>query len=244
MGLRNLRISQSPALPYALSSAEPMDQPSCFERLIMETQALKSLRLALPLSLLRNHDLMTGTGCPAITYLDVDLMRLSPDVLLGICIALKPTLKLLAICDITLRTDVRDILPIYEALKESIEGLYVTSKYYLTPILHLSFPKLRVLGLQGFLNSMDHWPSQDIQFAQAPIEIIAVKHRSRVGGQDELPVDTVSKFPQLKKLVFLECYDQVDDLPAPLYLAACEARNIECVYLAHEDVSRIMVSLK
>ncbi|PLW37602.1 hypothetical protein PCASD_09028 [Puccinia coronata f. sp. avenae] len=35
-GLQNLRIN-------ALSSAKPMDQPSCFERLIMETQALNRL---------------------------------------------------------------------------------------------------------------------------------------------------------------------------------------------------------
>jgi hypothetical protein len=53
--------------------------PSRFDALMLEAQGLKSLKIMLPLSLPSIPDLLAGAQYPAITYLKVDVLTLSPD---------------------------------------------------------------------------------------------------------------------------------------------------------------------
>ncbi|PLW48113.1 hypothetical protein PCASD_03610 [Puccinia coronata f. sp. avenae] len=69
----------------------------CFHSLMMEAHGLKSLKLWSPVSLPCKPDLMTEARYPAITHLKVHIDRLDPDVLLGISIAIKASLKLLSL---------------------------------------------------------------------------------------------------------------------------------------------------
>jgi hypothetical protein len=69
--------------------------PVCFHLLLIEAQGLKSLQLAVPVFPPGQPHPITGTQYPAITQLDIDLLHLSPEDILSISIALKPSLKLL-----------------------------------------------------------------------------------------------------------------------------------------------------
>jgi hypothetical protein len=171
---------------------------------------------------------MDGTRYLAITHLHVDLAHLSLELILTICIALKPTLNLLSLCDYSRRTKVELLLPIYESLQERIQGLYVWSTSHFTPILNLSFPKLRMLAIDDSFQSIDSWLNQDVR---APIEMIAVHYRFIDAYPNYFPVDTFSKFPRLKRIVFMRCYRADDDLAAHRFFAVCETLNIKCIYV-------------
>jgi hypothetical protein len=71
----------------------------CFHSLMMEAHGLKSLKLWSPVSLPCKPDVMAEARYPAITHLKVHIDRLDPDVLLGISIAIKASLKLLSLED-------------------------------------------------------------------------------------------------------------------------------------------------
>ncbi|PLW14608.1 hypothetical protein PCANC_20410 [Puccinia coronata f. sp. avenae] len=241
--LQTLRLDLAWPHPTQLGTAVATDHPSCLNRLLVEAQSLKSLRLALPVSLpvslLLKPDLMAGIQYPAITHLELSLDDLSLDVALGISIALKPTLKLLSVCHSLPMDETRNaylLRPVYEALRESIEGLAVSSHSCLTPLLNLSFPKLRYLAKFGRLEaeSTIDLLSQGM-LSQSPIQVIAL-----CPSYDFTVVDTFSAFPQLQKVVFM---DAGPDKPRPP-LAAFKARKIECIFVDHTDVSRIMASQK
>jgi hypothetical protein len=77
--------------------------------------------------------------------------QLSPEMMLRISIALKPTLKVLAIHDDHNKTDAQLLLPICKTLRESLEGLSTGSMSYLVPAYNLSFPKLRMIAVDHYL---------------------------------------------------------------------------------------------
>ncbi|PLW53276.1 hypothetical protein PCANC_06173 [Puccinia coronata f. sp. avenae] len=123
-GLQTLYLCYTYWRRCELDSTVAMDDPTWFNSLIMEVQTLKSLRLSLPLSLPCKPDpiKMAGTQYPSITHLTVNIGHLSLEVLLALCTAFKPTLKLLSIFDTALETDVQLLLPIYETLPKATDA--------------------------------------------------------------------------------------------------------------------------
>jgi hypothetical protein len=218
----------------------PPPDPICFNSLLLEAQGLKSLHLALPVSLppLEPGQMLGNSPYPAITHLDVEVTCLSPNVILGLSIALKPSLKLLSINDFGRSTDASLLLPVYESLRGTIEGLSVTSTTSLTPILDLTFPKLRVFAVHDSRDSLSDLLVRRL-FSHAPIEVIAISSDSAKGSKPTFAPDPFTNLPQLQKLVFMNT--PCDYSPAPMYLDTCQAHHVKCVYLDHNDISLIMV---
>jgi hypothetical protein len=183
---------------------------------------------------------MAGASYPAITQLEVEVTtNFDPDVILGISIALKPTLKLFSLHNFVHETDAQPLLPVYETLRENIEGLSVTDSCSLSPILHFCFPKLRVLAIHGWLDSLVDLLTQGI-FSQSPIDTIAINSSIAMATPDHLKFNTLSHVPHLRKLVWMNIKPYFS--PPRLCLAACEAHHIKYIYLCHDKLSQIMVS--
>ncbi|PLW58893.1 hypothetical protein PCANC_00433 [Puccinia coronata f. sp. avenae] len=210
------------------------EHPSWLNSLMMEAQGLKLLQLALPLFQMSIPDLMAGARYPAITYLKVDVVRIRPNVLLSIATALKPSLKFLSLANCVEHT-VQLLLPVYETLRETLEGFSVSFTQSLTPIRNLSFSKLRVLAVYWLT---DFGLLSQPLFSQSPIEILAIAASSTT--LDPLTLDTFSKLPQLKKLVFMEA--RPDYSPPTTWLKVCEARHIKCINVDHSELSLLAVS--
>ncbi|PLW47749.1 hypothetical protein PCANC_11445 [Puccinia coronata f. sp. avenae] len=192
--------------------------PACFHSLIMQLQGLNSLDLAVRFSVpCVYHNL--GACYPAITHLNVNVDHVGSDLFLAISIALKPSLKFL-VFDECVGDNVGDLLPVYETLRETLEGLQVPNDECLAPLLHLSFPKLRVFAIWESLN-FDFL--RQAFFAQSPIEVIAIVPSGRT-ALDTFRLDTLSNLTRLKKVVVL--YTQPDYKPPPICLNACEAQSV------------------
>jgi hypothetical protein len=231
--LENLQLHpQSLFIPSELAEANRTS--ASFNLLMMEAQGLKLLQLALPLFQMSIPDLMAGARYPAITYLKVDVVRIRPNVLLSIATALKPSLKFLSLANCVEHT-VQLLLPVYETLRETLEGFSVSFTQSLTPIRNLSFSKLRVLAVYWLT---DFGLLSQPLFSQSPIEILAIAASSTT--LDPLTLDTFSKLPQLKKLVFMEA--RPDYSPPTTWLKACEARHIKCINVDHSELSLLAVS--
>jgi hypothetical protein len=212
---------------------------------MMEARGLKTLQLDLPVSLPCHPDLVSGTPFPD---LELHAESLNPDVMLGICNALKPSLKFLTFRgSVTFRVLVREsfvhrLLPLCETLRESLEALSVEDIRFLRPTLHLSFPKLRVLVIP--------WTNQALSLLNlnmlAPTKILAIDPFSlTVGGKsDTFTVEGLSSLPQLEKLVLLRANQR--DRSSAVFLAACQARNINCIFIrgVHNSVSEFRSRLK
>ncbi|PLW20384.1 hypothetical protein PCANC_12773 [Puccinia coronata f. sp. avenae] len=200
--------------------------PACFHSLIMQLQGLKSLDLAVRFSVpCVCHNL--GACYPAITYLNVNVDHMGSDLFLAISIALKPSLKFLAF-DECVGDNVGDLLPVYETLRETLEGLQVPNDECLAPLLHLSFPKLRVFGI---------WepPNFDLLrqvfFAQSPIQIIAIGLAHRTTQLDTtFKLDSLSHLTRLKRFGFMHA--EPDYEPPPVCLNACKAHRLRFFILS------------
>lgn len=210
-------------IPSGLAAADT----SSFNALMMEAQGLRSLTLASPVLLPCKPELMAGLKYPSITHLEVEANKdFDSDALLGISIALKPSVKHLTVHDFAFVT-VTPLLPIYETLRETIEVLVVNHGSCLSPILHLMFLELRILVVHDGLDSFANLLSQGL-FSQAPIRTLAIHSFSIKMSRGIFTVDTFSKLPQLQLLVFMDALSTDYSLP-PGYLSACKARNIKCV---------------
>ncbi|PLW05625.1 hypothetical protein PCANC_25924 [Puccinia coronata f. sp. avenae] len=230
--LQNLRldISQWPSGDSAFMEAHP----ACFDSLLTAARGLKSLQLALPVSLPRQPDLTAAAGIPAITHLKVDVDCVDPAALLDIAIVLKPSLKSLSLGNCG-EIDVKLLLPVFETLNQTLQGLFVTSTSYLTPILSLGFPNLRVLAIHGAFDSNFlrlNWT----MFCQLSIEAFAITYVKMKNSPEYFTLDMFS--PLLKEWIFMKAPPGYS--PPPIYLNACEARHVKCISVGHEEVSLIM----
>jgi hypothetical protein len=94
---------------------------------------------------------MVGAPYPPISHLEIEICDFDPQVLLGISIALKSSLKLLSLHQFVCGLDPEPLLPVYETLRETlmretlegIEGISVNAGFlvFVTPMLHGLFPK-------------------------------------------------------------------------------------------------------
>ncbi|KAA1084423.1 hypothetical protein PGT21_027524 [Puccinia graminis f. sp. tritici] len=211
--------------------------PDCFNSLVVGIKNLKSLFLALPLSLPRRFGFSSGIQYPAITHLHIDLAAQTPGVILSLAIALKSSLRVLSL-HANRSYDTGLVLPLYETLRETLEGLAVTTESLLAPILDFKFPKLKTITVQCLYNSVANLFSQDI-FVHAPIQVIALNSRSACWSKLTFKQDPFTNLRNLQKMVFLAT--DGDYSPLPQFLAACEAHHIKCEYLDHSDVFLVMM---
>ncbi|KAI7960222.1 hypothetical protein MJO29_005290 [Puccinia striiformis f. sp. tritici] len=234
--LRDLRLSDSRWQSALRQDEFPPFDPDGFTALMMAAPRLESLRLGLPVSL------QLVPGLPAITYLNINVPRMSPDVILGLTIAFKHSLKVVSFEDDNAGFDAQTLLPAYENLRETLEGLSVSQSDLLTPILDLNFPKLRVVSVDWCQrsNPITNWLAQDM-FLYAPIQVIGIGSASAKWSRAELPIDQFENLPKLKQLVFTAASSKFS--APPTYLDACKAHRVECVYVDYQDISMMMVSI-
>ncbi|KNF01242.1 hypothetical protein PSTG_05599 [Puccinia striiformis f. sp. tritici PST-78] len=230
--LRDLRIScwKIPEERLAPPDLE------CFNDLVVAAHRLESLHLETPIRLTFVSNLL-----PAITYLEVDITSTTSDTFTDLAIALKPSLRVLELnsYDALDPDDIPQLLPAFEALRETLEAISLTSTRLLEPLLELSFPKLRVLSVSRWFEPT-HQIMCRTMFTKAPIEVIAMAsdemHWEEPGFQ--FPLDLFSNMPKLRKLVFMDATPDFET--RPIYHRPCEAHNIECVAIDHYETLRIM----
>lgn len=210
---------------------------TCLNSLLTQAQALKLLEVGLPVRFpsMPAADLQNKVVAryPAITYLKVDTMSLSPDALLNLSRVLKPTLKLLSIRDFSADRHADLFVPVYETLKDTLEGLSVICTESAQQIRHLSFPKLRVLAI--------HWLSDFSLlskpiFSQSPIETVAINSSYML--LDGVTRGAFSPLAHLKQFVIMDA--PPDYTPSQMWLDACEARHVKCINIYQSDLSLLM----
>ncbi|KAI9622900.1 hypothetical protein H4Q26_014839 [Puccinia striiformis f. sp. tritici PST-130] len=204
--LRDLRLSDSRWQSALRQDEFPPFDPDGFTALMMAAPRLESLRLGLPVSL------QLVPGLPAITYLNINVPRMSPDVILGLTIAFKHSLKVVSFEDDNAGFDAQTLLPAYENLRETLEGLSRS-------------------------NPITNWLAQDM-FLYAPIQVIGIGSASAKWSRAELPIDQFENLPKLKQLVFTAASSKFS--APPTYLDACKAHRVECVYVDYQDISMMM----
>ncbi|KAI7960220.1 hypothetical protein MJO29_005288 [Puccinia striiformis f. sp. tritici] len=237
--LQNLHLS------FLKWGYEKLPTPSthCLNTLLVGARGLKSLRLALPVSLPRRFGF--PSGYPSITHLHVDPSWQTPEVILDLAISLKSSLRVLAIQHANRPFDPESLLPIYATLREvseeTLEGLAVTRDELLTPIFDFKFPKLKTITIQCWGDSLGELFKRDI-FAHAPIESLGVSYSIATSKHEvAFEGDLFANLPKLQRLVFMAAKSDPKYPLSPNLLSACEARRIECVYLDHNTPFLLMV---
>ncbi|KAH9465377.1 hypothetical protein Pst134EA_013263 [Puccinia striiformis f. sp. tritici] len=222
-----------------------------------DTQCLQSLILAAPnlkrLDLSNLHPTvisssigsgLCGHQLPAITRLDIGLdWECSLDGFQSIAVAFKHSLKVLTLYG-SCRDRGRRVKPILEVLRETLEGLSMSTDGPLHQLTNPNFPKLRVVAIDWVSTSIPDLLAREI-FKYAPIEVFAIKS-GHAGCEPKPPpnADMFANMPKLRRLVFFDCdrYDY-ERLPKKFYRSACEAHGIEWMRLGpYQDISDMMVS--
>ncbi|OAV96325.1 hypothetical protein PTTG_06320 [Puccinia triticina 1-1 BBBD Race 1] len=232
--------------PTEMDPVKSKIDSDCLKSLILATRNLQSLDISdldpicLPKpisSSLSSHQIL-----PTITHLDVNLEGQSLARLVDLSIALKGTLKVLSLKDQYGNNPGRMIVPVFENLRESLEGLFVPNDKILKPVARFQFPKLRVfktISWDGPIANLLEKP----MISQSPIEVLAL----RADIVDRKPktkflVNPFSNLPSLKRLLF---YDVSPGYSAPpAYTEACAARCVECVYLSTMDSENVSLIMK
>ncbi|WAQ82793.1 hypothetical protein PtA15_3A157 [Puccinia triticina] len=217
----------------------------CLKSLLLATRKLQLLDISdldpicLPKpikSSLCGHQIL-----PTVTQLEASLDGQSLSRLIDLSIVLKGTLKVLSLKNSYDGNYGRNLVPVFENLHESLEGLFVTDDKLLEPVMHFKFPKLRVFKTvfwDGPLANLLEKP----MIAQSPIEVLALRSDSvndKPKGKSH--VKPFSNLPMLKRLVFCDVSPGYSAPPA--YTKACHARRVKCVYLGagdSQDLSLIM----
>ncbi|KAA1067181.1 hypothetical protein PGT21_012296 [Puccinia graminis f. sp. tritici] len=225
--------------------AETRPDSPCLRSLIIAAQNLKRLDLEhlhpVVLSSTIGSDL-ANYQLPAITQLDLGVdWECSLDGFVSLAAALKPTLKVL-----TLHGNSRDygrkVKPIFEILRETLEGISVYSEQVLTQVLDFEFPKLRVFATQFWMGCICELLTQKM-FSYAPIEIIALDEgAAEYRMKRSLPFDPFANKPKLRRLILSDSsdYDYHEPPPKPIR-SACKAHGIEIIKLArNRGISEMM----
>ncbi|OAV98796.1 hypothetical protein PTTG_12708 [Puccinia triticina 1-1 BBBD Race 1] len=172
----------------------PATDPGCFNALMMATPGLQSLRLDIPVCL------RLEPGLPAITYLDIlPAPDENQEILTSLLVALKPTLKVLSLRYRGSDYDTQPLLPAFETIRETLEGLSVQTSSFLTPIFNLHFPKLRVVSVHSWRGSITDWSTQNM-FLYAPIRVLAVSSCTTKALAPADPLTDTDTFANLSKL--------------------------------------------
>ncbi|KAA1110961.1 hypothetical protein PGT21_035013 [Puccinia graminis f. sp. tritici] len=213
--------------------------------LIMATRTLESLDLLEldPICLPRpfNSAFLEHQIPSTITRLEISMAGESLSRLRDLSLILKRTLKVLSLQN-SWGGDYREkLVPIFENLRETLEGLFVTDLNDLTPTLQLEFPKLRVFRAIFWDGRIGHYLNQPM-FSSAPLDVLVISSKLLDRPQTvEFGAHPFPKLSMLRRLVLCECHP--DFALPPEYLEACVAGNVQPVYLSpwdNDDISSIM----
>ncbi|KAH9458170.1 hypothetical protein Pst134EB_010472 [Puccinia striiformis f. sp. tritici] len=208
-----------------------------------------------------------GEPYPAITHLDVHMALHPPTDILRLSTAFKPSLKVPSIRDNgpgfgendfdgfpegvpemgtifieaimgQMGMEMPRLRRVYENLQETLEGLSISSSHVLKDSLDLRFPKLRVLAIDCWVNSITDFLSRDV-FTQSSIEVMAIDAEAAFTDcEPKFFGNPFANLPRLKKLVFMSA---PSDYSAPQkLLEACETLGVKCLYIDHRYMPRIM----
>ncbi|KAI9607221.1 hypothetical protein H4Q26_005737 [Puccinia striiformis f. sp. tritici PST-130] len=159
---------------------------------------------------------------PKITQLDIDVGWQNLDGIVSLAIALKRTVKVLSIRGFPNEWDGERLLPVFIHLRETLEGLFVTSETILKPIRNFKFPKLRVFTIHQWDGPITSILDRDMFSALRTFSF----------------VDPFANLPKLRRLAFLNAH--LDYSPPPVYEKLCGDHRVECVYLNHANIVKIM----
>ncbi|MBW0497731.1 hypothetical protein O181_037446 [Austropuccinia psidii MF-1] len=207
--------------------------------LLMATQQLVCLDLSeLPLNLLPTFGRRFYLN-PALRISRIDI-KIEPDEtplqqLIDLCIGLKSSLKVLSIQSVIY--DGRRLLPLFELLKDTLEGLFISHNCTLTHILDFNFPRLRVFRVNYWNKCIGQFLNRKM-FTEAPLQVLALYSHTVSRRRIFFWGDPFVNLRSLKKLVFLHA--RLDEKPPVAYLKACQAHQVQCVYLSHSKTSEIM----
>ncbi|POW16580.1 hypothetical protein PSHT_06617, partial [Puccinia striiformis] len=137
-----------------------------------------------------------------------------------------PNIKLLSIQGAG--HDGRELLPVFESLRRSLEELFVFTARVLEPMLHLRFPKLRFLRIYSWPNCSLSCFVCEPMFSQAPLEVIALRLRKT---EDSCLSPRFISLPHLRQLVI--CGPGIESLSFSweCYLKRASTHGVECVRL-------------
>ncbi|KAA1068647.1 hypothetical protein PGT21_018096 [Puccinia graminis f. sp. tritici] len=221
-----------------LSDRSGLDESTgILDSLISAARGLESLDLSqLPIQYIPKSFPAQLATHPTITQLDIKLTDEQPlESLISLSKALKPSLKVLSIQ--SFRDDGFRLVPIFETLRENLEGLFISHESALTHILHFDFPNLRVFRIHYWDHCIADFLSQDL-FSRAPIQLIALYSHTVYRRKRPFLVDPFARLNRLKKIVFLHA--RLGDSPPLNYINACRAHRLQLIYLNHGTISEIM----
>ncbi|KAH9459811.1 hypothetical protein MJO28_004519 [Puccinia striiformis f. sp. tritici] len=209
-----------------------LNDSDCLRKLLTLTQGLETVDLTdfrprSPMTTLRSGD--DGFSNVTALYLNHKICgNLSQLALGSILSSALPNIKLLSIQGGGYHGG--ELLPVFESLRERLEELFVVDARVLEPMLHLRFPKLRILRLYTW--SCYRLPDvlRQPMFVQAPLQVIAL----RVRGYDDYNI-LFGTLPHLRRLVF--CGPEMKS-PVPPYeclLQRAAEHGVECVHLPDEN---------
>ncbi|KAI7957426.1 hypothetical protein MJO28_004521 [Puccinia striiformis f. sp. tritici] len=209
-----------------------LNDSDCLRKLLsvntgLETVDLTDFRPRSPLSLrtLRSGD--DGFSSITALYLDHKICANLSQVALGSLLSSKlPNIKLLSIQGAG--HDGRELLPVFESLRRSLEELFVFTARVLEPMLHLRFPKLRFLRIYSWPNCSLSCFVCEPMFSQAPLEVIALRLRKT---EDSCLSPRFISLPHLRQLVI--CGPGIESLSFSweYYLKRASTHGVECVRL-------------
>ncbi|KAI9609029.1 hypothetical protein KEM48_003112 [Puccinia striiformis f. sp. tritici PST-130] len=159
-----------------------------------------------------------------ITQLDLpahDLGLTHP--IINLAIALKSSLQMLTISNHN--HNCQRLLPIFENLSDTLQGLSIAHSRILGPITHLKFPALRVLRVVKWDGCISDLLSMTI-FSYSPIEVIALSGYELMNhSEPAFHVDPFARLTKLRRLVFSS---NLLDFSAPAnYLKACQDHQVK-----------------
>jgi hypothetical protein len=216
----------------------------CLKSLIKATRKLTSLNLTdLNPVCLATKPMKLELACHqflAITQLEISLEGESAFRLLDLSIILKRTLKVLALHDHWggwVDTHGAKLVPVFENLGENLEGLFITNKSFLSPIIKFKFPKLQVFKTVFWKGSIAEFLQNPI-LSSSPIEVLALQSEFiDTSKEQKFRVNPFANLPLLRRLILYEA-NPTYVLP-PAYLHACKSQGAELIYIGHLDSSNV-----
>lgn len=171
---------------------------------------------------------------PLIRHLEFDYMGdQSSEALVNLCLALKPSLRILSVRGF--RQDTHQLKPVFETLRDNLEGLFISNETLLADVLDLSFPCLKVLRI-------NYWAECIGRFLDRPmfenVTTIALYSHTIYRRRRQFRTDPFRHIPNLKQMIFT--HTRVGDEAPYNYSEACQRRGIRLIHINHGSVQEIM----
>ncbi|KAH9818661.1 hypothetical protein DFH28DRAFT_1080580 [Melampsora americana] len=157
----------------------------------------------------------------------------SSEALVNLCLALKPSLRILSVRGF--RQDILQLKPVFETVRDNLEGLFISNETLLADALDLSFPCLKVLRI-------NYWAECIGRFLDRPmfenVTTIALYSHTICRRRRQFRTDPFSHMPNLRQMIFTHA--RVGDEAPYNYSQACYRRGIQIIHINHGSVHEIM----